>query len=103
MDFEAVPGRDVNVTIQTPGVRGRIEWSTYQTLSNTSNWLQTWDLHDTSFWNVTINPEQPARGYELLKTISLSSEMRTNTFADFRRLTCCSNVTGKEPGLSSIG
>ena len=102
-NFGAVLDRNINVTTQTPAVRARIECSPYETISNSSNWLQTWDLHDTSFWNVSINPEEPARGYELLPIISLSPGMSTTTFADLSRLTCCANGTNKEPGLSSIG
>ena len=93
----------INVTTQTSAVRGRIECSPYETLSNTSNWLQVWDLHNTSFWNTSANPEEPARGYELLSVISLSPEMSTTTYASLARLTCCANGTNGEPGLSSIG
>ena len=56
-----------------------------------------------SLWNVSANPNEPARGYELLPVISLPSNMQTTTFADHARLTCCANGTDKEPGLGSIG
>ena len=102
-DVEGVLDRNINVTMQTPAVRGRIECSPYETLANQSNWLQAWDLHDTSFWNTSVNPKNPARGYELLPVITLSSEMSTTTFADTGRILCCANHTDNEPGLGSIG
>lgn len=102
-EFKAVVGTNINVTLPTAAVRGRIECTPYETLSNSSNWLQKWDLQDTSVWNVSINPEDPARGYELLPVINLSPEMGTATFARSARLLCYANGTNKEPGLSSIG
>ena len=102
-DVERVFDRNIDVTLQTPAVRGRIECSPYETLANQSNWLQAWDLHNTSFWNTSINPKSPVRGYELLPVITLSPEMSTTTFADTGRILCCANHTDNEPGLSSIG
>ena len=96
-------GRQVNLTIQTPAVRARIECSPYETLTNLSNWLQEWDLHNASLWNVTANPKEPAHGYELLPVINLSPNTSTTTFVDRARIKCCANGTNKEPGLSSIG
>ena len=91
------------MTLATAAVRGRIECTPYETLSDSSNWLQKWDLQDTSVWNASVNPEGPARGYELLRVIGLSPEMNTTTFASSARLTCCADGTNKEPGLGSIG
>ncbi len=101
--FGQVFSRNINVTTQTSAVRGRIECSPYETLSNSSNWLQMWDLHNTSFWNTSANPEEPARGYELLSVISLAPEMSTTTYASLARLTCCADGTNEDTGLSSIG
>ena len=102
-DFRALVGRNINVTLSTAAVRGRIECTPYETPSNPSNWLQSGDLQDTYFWNAPVNPEDPARGYELLRVIGLSPEMNTTTFASSARLTCCADGTNKEPRLGSIG
>ena len=102
-EFKAVVGRNINVTLHTGAVRGRIERTPYETLSNSSNWVQMWDLQDTSFWNVSANPKDPGRGYQLLPVISLSSEMNTIMFASPARLKCYADGTNEKPGLSSIG
>ena len=100
---DAVLRTNISVTLQTPAVRGRIECSSYETLSNSSSWSKSWNLRDQSFWNVSSNPKEPARGYELLSVISLSPQMNTSTFADSARIMCCANGTNKEPNLSSVG
>ena len=67
------------VTFTTVAVRGRIQCHPWETLSNTSNWLKTWDLHNSSIWNVSINPKDLATGYELLTMNKLSPEMFETT------------------------
>lgn len=43
-DSEAVLGTNISVTLQTQAVRGRIECSSYETLSNLSKWSKSWNL-----------------------------------------------------------
>lgn len=102
-DPKAVIHADSNVTINTVAVRGRVKCHPWKTLSNTSNWLRTWDLHNSSFWNVSINPRDLAHGYELLTEINLSPEISTTTYANPSRLTCCADDTHNKPGLASVG
>ena len=69
-------GGNVNVTVQTPAIRGRIECSPYESLSNTSNWLQALDLQNGSYWNVSANSDVPTSGYDLLTQSSYLETFR---------------------------
>lgn len=107
-DSWANVGGNVNVTVRTPAIRGRIECSLYESLSNTSNWLQVLDLQNASYWNDSANPKMLTPGYELLTQMTLTSPNNsqhwlTTTFADPARLVCCANETNDSPGPASIG
>ena len=107
-DSGANIGGNVNVTVPTPAIRGRIECSPHESLSNTSNWLQILDLQNASYWNESANPKTLTPGYELLTQITLSppnssQQLVTTTFADPARLVCCANETNSTPGQASIG
>lgn len=103
-------GGNVNVTVQTPAIRGRIECSPYpsQSVPDTSNWLQVLDLQNTSYRDVTANPRGFASAFELLTDITFSTQdgsqqWFTNTFAHPARLVCCANETDGSPDTASIG
>lgn len=111
-DSEAKIDRKVNVTLQTPAIRGRMDCTPYESLSNTSNWLRVLDFQDASYWNESgiesITPTVVSPGYEILPQMIISPpdslQQETPTaFADSARLVCCANETDKVPGLASIG
>ncbi|KAI0165245.1 hypothetical protein GGR52DRAFT_101832 [Hypoxylon sp. FL1284] len=120
----------MNVTLETSAIRGRLECSPYDFLSNDSVWLSEWDLKDTELWNTSASPDILDRGYELglpierLDDSAMSLQLSafflnpppgvydgsrnfsgdwTSFFVDDRRLQCCENLTGKEIGESSAG
>lgn len=108
--------RKVNVTLQTPAIRGRIDCSLHDTLSNTSNWLQVLNFQDASYWNESYRGTSGIEsfhstvvrsGYEVLPGMIISppdrlQQVTPTAFADFARLVCCANETDKVPGLASI-
>ncbi|KAI1362078.1 hypothetical protein F5Y08DRAFT_355579 [Xylaria arbuscula] len=108
------------VTVETEGIRGRLECSEYDFLDNTSLWLTEWRLPE----GATLNP-QISHGYELSRNFYLGlydpntyywdpsqepesdledlDHRRTTLFSSDRRLQCCQNGTGDDISQASIG
>ncbi|KAI8634568.1 hypothetical protein F5Y19DRAFT_461290 [Xylariaceae sp. FL1651] len=114
----------VNVTLETPAIRARLECSPYDFLDDRAMWLTQWDLTDEDNWNTTANPGDLKTGYELgvymanspppsslylgqipgpYDTYKNFSGHYTTFFANSRRLQCCENKTGDSVGSASIG
>ncbi|KAI4864223.1 hypothetical protein F4820DRAFT_458947 [Hypoxylon rubiginosum] len=123
-------GLSTDITLETPAIRGRLECSQYDFLSNTSMWLTERNLKDAEIWNITASPNILSRGYELglpIEKLDVSayslqqttfflnpppgvydgrsnfSGDYTSFFVDSRRLQCCQNTTNEEIGESSVG
>jgi hypothetical protein len=104
----------VNITLDTPGIRARIE-CTELDLSNTSNWLTTLDFTNHSNWDVTSLIPGLAIGYSLGEMQDIyffidpdpigerPHENLTNFFTDHAQLICCANMTDDKPGQAAIG
>ncbi|KAJ3574639.1 hypothetical protein NPX13_g4295 [Xylaria arbuscula] len=108
------------VTLETEGIRGRLECSEYDFLDNTSLWLTEWRLPE----GAKLNP-QISHGYELSRNLYLGlydpntyywypsqepesdledlDHRRTTLFSSDRRLQCCQNGTGDDISQASIG
>ncbi|OTA99510.1 hypothetical protein M426DRAFT_67631 [Hypoxylon sp. CI-4A] len=110
-------GTSMNVTVQTTGIRARLECSPHEDLdiTNTTSWLTEWDLTNTTQWNEDLSPDTLKTGYELGlsglgdntmlfldKNASLHGNY-TTFFANNKRLQCCENVTDGQIGSSSVG
>ncbi|KAI3325397.1 hypothetical protein HD806DRAFT_490219 [Xylariaceae sp. AK1471] len=114
----------VNVTMETPAIRARLECSPYDFLDDRTIWLTKWDLTDKKHWNTTLNPKDLKTGYELgvnmenrpaatmlylgqvpgpFDTYKNFSGQYTTFFANSRRLQCCDNRTANSAGSASIG
>ncbi|KAJ2998606.1 hypothetical protein NUW58_g264 [Xylaria curta] len=105
----------INVTIQSPAVRARLECSPYNLIDNEAQWLTKWDLTDKTNWNRTANPRNLTIGFELglrgdgrydnsfYPEESSWGGKRTSFFVNDRRLNCCENRTTESVGLASIG
>ncbi|KAI2467832.1 hypothetical protein F4781DRAFT_298912 [Annulohypoxylon bovei var. microspora] len=113
----ASPTSSMNVTVQTSGIRARLECSPHEHLSltNTTNWLTEWDLTNATQWNQTLDPDTLTRGYELglsrigdntmlfLDNNASTAGNYTTFFVNNKRLQCCDNITDGEIGTSSVG
>lgn len=106
-----------NITLDTSALRGRLECNPVD-MSNTSNWLKTWDLTNSTLWNesaVTSEERQYQTGYELgvgltEPTFFLGSGPKNDSdgiwstfFSNPSRVRCCANGTDDGPGLSALG
>ncbi|TGJ83738.1 hypothetical protein E0Z10_g5028 [Xylaria hypoxylon] len=105
----------VNVTMETPAIRGRLECSPYNFIDDQTRWLTKWDLTNKTNWNTTVNPKNLIVGFELgvheegpppsmfyLGQDPVGGES-TSFFVNSRRLQCCENKTADSVGLASIG
>ncbi|KAL1645546.1 hypothetical protein SLS58_003857 [Diplodia intermedia] len=120
LDSDTVRGRDelagkglfpmaTNVTVSTPGIRGRIECTPYDNLDNFTAWLTEWDLTNSTVWNVSSNPKDADTGYELRN--GQTSSLFANNFFDTSflgnpsRPTCCANdsASGSAQAPAAIG
>ncbi|KAL0262330.1 hypothetical protein SLS55_003776 [Diplodia seriata] len=120
LDSETVRGRDelagkglfpmaTNVTVSTPGIRGRIECTPYDNLDNFTAWLTEWDLTNSTVWNVSSNPKNADTGYELRNR--QTSSLFANNFFDTSflgnpsRPICCANdsASGSAQAPAAIG
>lgn len=103
----------INITVTTPAIRGRIECSPYNELSNLSSWLTIWNLSDTLVWNASSNPMGWTSGYELGiqenpdQIIERHSDgqyfLDTSFLAAPFMLACCANDTHDITNGSAIG
>lgn len=112
-----VPRSSMNVTLQTSGIRARLECSPHQhlDLTNTTNWLTKWDLTNATAWNQTLDPTILKTGYELgldrlgsntllfLDNNASLTGNYTTFFVNNKRMSCCENITGDQIGTSSVG
>ena len=118
-----------NISVQTPAIRGRVECSPYDGLNNLSNWITTYDLTNSSVWNVSVNPKDLKTGYELgarnqfgntgattaLSMIYLTdsvwngyesyASLNTSIFANPSQITCCGNSSSSKDsaGAAAVG
>ncbi|KAI1174675.1 hypothetical protein F4777DRAFT_553044 [Nemania sp. FL0916] len=106
----------VNVTIESPAIRGRLECSPYNFLHDQTRWLTEWDLTNDTNWNTTVNPNDPKVGFELGTLDDSWVQPRgfylgeghlgdpwTSFFVNKQRLQCCENKTSEFIGVASIG
>ncbi|KAI1457939.1 hypothetical protein F4805DRAFT_457381 [Annulohypoxylon moriforme] len=112
-----VPESSMNVTLQTSGIRGRLECSPHQhlDLTNNTNWLTEWDLTNATAWNQTLDPDILKTGYELglnrlgsntllfLDNNASLAGNYTTFFVNNKRMACCQNITDGQIGTSSVG
>ncbi|KAI0901387.1 hypothetical protein F4806DRAFT_492275 [Annulohypoxylon nitens] len=112
-----VPRSSMNVTLQTSGIRARLECSPHQhlDLTNTTNWLTKWDLTNATAWNQTLDPTILKTGYELgldrlgsntllfLDNNASLTGNYTTFFVNNKRMSCCENITDDQIGTSSVG
>jgi hypothetical protein len=106
-----------NISATTPAIRGRIECSPYEGLQNLSSWLTTWDLANSSTWNVSVNPKGITTGYELgadkgqsmiylpdpSKGHAWNPLLNTSIFANPSEVTCCSYGTSQPAKGAAVG
>jgi hypothetical protein len=105
----------------TQAIRARLECTPYD-LFNTTRWASEFDLSNESAWNVSMNPSQSSRGWELGAYLT-GDEMEsfqmfthyddpdqtcpmynyTSFYSNTGRLVCCENATDESIGLSSAG
>lgn len=88
-----------NITVSTPGIRGRIECTPYDNLNNISAWLTEWDLTNSTVWNVSSNPKDMDTGYELRagRTTFRNNFLDTSFLGNPSRPRCCVNETASDP------
>ncbi|CZR68661.1 uncharacterized protein PAC_18560 [Phialocephala subalpina] len=115
----SIPNESANITLETFGLRGRLECQPVD-MRNVSNWLYTWDLTNSSVWNLSSvddTARKYKKGYELGSFFGgevetyfwLSSDTNTSTgsastfFSNPSRVQCCANETDGEPGLTALG
>ncbi|KAI1412285.1 hypothetical protein F5Y13DRAFT_163244 [Hypoxylon sp. FL1857] len=111
------PMTTMNVTVETSGIRARLECSPYEHLNlvDSKNWLTEWDLTNTSQWNHTLSSNTLKRGFELglsdpgdntLLFLDNNASMTgnyTTFFVNNKRFQCCQNITDGQIGSSSVG
>ncbi|KAI1139925.1 hypothetical protein F5Y05DRAFT_336131 [Hypoxylon sp. FL0543] len=111
------PTTTMNVTVETSGMRARLECSPHEHLNllDSTNWLTEWDFTNTSQWNETLSPDILKRGFELglpdagdntvlfLDNNASMTGNYTTFFVNNKRLQCCQNITDGQIGSSSLG
>ncbi|KAI0205212.1 hypothetical protein F4808DRAFT_473290 [Astrocystis sublimbata] len=108
----------VNVTVNTPAIRARLECSPSDIVNDEALWLTRWDLTNKTYWNTSANPRGLEVGYELgvwegadfgktnefpLRQSPEGANLTTTFFVNNRRLQCCENRTIPSAGMASIG
>jgi hypothetical protein len=113
-------GRSTNITVQTLGLRGRLECELIDYIqSNSSTWLAKWDFHGTSViqdtppsnrtrWNSTNAPPGLDTGYEILSTFEQPyRDPNLRVFVPIGGssgyVICCANETNGILGEAAVG
>lgn len=98
-------GPTTNVSVMTPAIRARIDCSPFANLDNTSAWLATWNLGNSSEWNSTSVPHNISTahepGFRDSKGYMSAHFFNTMFLADGSRPVCCGNGTDW-PARSSV-
>ncbi|OQU94411.1 hypothetical protein CLAIMM_00768 [Cladophialophora immunda] len=113
------PNTGTNVTVSTQAIRGRLEFSPYETVSNTSTWLSIQDPTNSSVWSLSSNPSNIEVGYELGAFLDYTEyieswpgdagdfrilpDFYTSFFVNPSHVQCCVNTSSTDPGPASIG
>jgi hypothetical protein len=113
-----------NLTVNTPGIRARLDCKHIDMSKNTSNWLTTLDFTNKTAFNSSHDiPPGIKVGYELKQQFSLGElapgynkifqknpsatkippEVFGTFFADASRVVCCGNDTDGNAGDTSVG
>ncbi|KAJ1705681.1 hypothetical protein NYO67_12157 [Aspergillus flavus] len=111
----------INVSLATPAIRGRVECSPYEGLLNLSAWLTPTDVSNSSTWSLSPSAEDLKMAYELGVGYKLngyrpsmifpepsdnytSCVQCTPIFANPSMITCCGNGTdtGADP-MAAVG
>lgn len=95
----------------TSALRGRLECNPYENLDNLSTWLTTYDLSDSSAWNLSTFPANWTTGYELGvdHNSTIPDDPVYNMFNDTyflwdaSRVSCCTNGTNNAERDSAFG
>ncbi|KAF5861920.1 hypothetical protein ETB97_012319 [Aspergillus alliaceus] len=112
----------INVSFSTPAIRGRIECSPYEGLSNLSSWLTVTDVSNSSLWTMNPSTGNIKTAYQLGVGFKYNSglpsmmfplepsrnftncERCTSIFANPSSVTCCGNGTSLEADpMAAIG
>ncbi|OJD31470.1 uncharacterized protein BKCO1_4800063 [Diplodia corticola] len=93
----------VNVTVQTPAIRARLECNQYGGLDNYSSWLTQWDMTNSSVWNQSTIPKDIVTGYELGAGADKTAFFNTSFFTNPSKVQCYSNETGYPSGNLAFG
>ncbi|EAW15029.1 DUF3433 domain-containing protein [Aspergillus clavatus NRRL 1] len=121
LDQENVPvAPAVNVSLQTPALRGRIECSPFSDLLNLSSWLSIDDLSNRTIWDSSTTPKDVKIGYELgalRRTPGIPNMMYsasaiqnrstclgcTSVFANPSQIICCGNSSDPVGSNVAVG
>lgn len=100
-------GPTTNTSVTTPAIRGRIDCSPFANLDNTSAWLATWNLGNSSEWNSTSVPHNITTasepGFRDSEGYMSAHFFNTVFLADGSRPVCCGNGTDWPPKSSVFG
>jgi hypothetical protein len=88
------------ISLTTSAIRARVECSPMD-MTNTSSWLYTWDLTNTTERNATLNPSNLKTGYGMKEILFEGESYNTSTLTHPSLVYCCGN--GTETGNSAVG
>lgn len=102
-----------NLSITTPAIRGRLECTPYENLSNLSAWLTLQEFENISDWNASTIPHAIKSAYHLgyrkeRKGLPVAVEVRpyffnTSYLTDGSFPTCCTNGSRWPPLAAALG
>jgi hypothetical protein len=100
----AAVNHSTNVTLQSNGIRARLECNPIAEVSDTSSWLarNKTELERGVYWD-NYDLEGLEDSYWLNHTMFNGTPSNTSVFADWNMVRCCSNETSGATGKAAIG
>lgn len=100
-----------NITVRTPGIRGRLECAALDYVADTANWLEEFDfagpvkdaeITNATAWNTSNIPPGIDKGYEIGRYL-IGPQYNVTIGPSARVLQCCTNYTNDQPDEAAIG
>ncbi|KAF2125155.1 hypothetical protein P153DRAFT_390003 [Dothidotthia symphoricarpi CBS 119687] len=100
-DVKGLPDHPTNVTLQTTGIRARLECDPIQEISNVSSWIAP--IKEGDGVPDTFNTTGVEDYYWLNSTMFDNTPSNTSAFANTNRIQCCTNNTHGTTHEAAIG
>lgn len=99
----------INITVQSPAIRARLDCTPYGELENHTKWLTHTDATNSSIWDQSTIPKNISDAYQLGRDNGRYGSMVGSKFFNTTFLThlstiqCCSNGTDNAAGQVALG